>query len=203
MIEYFSQRPYLAVILVLFALLTLFVCFKAGQASSKRSKENEAIMKKLKEENEIRNEFAILTTGLARRAEPERLFRGVSLNLQKRIHDAPDMEAEFALFTQSQKEIYALSFVVEDGKENLSGFFRLNGSPLTNEALSAVNRLFDGEIRKIFKEEFDSFDPKNETASMIPEKIEKLDAAFASAVCEKDICTAAGAFIKENIDEFI
>ena len=65
MIQYFLERPYLIAIMVAVILLTLFVCVKAGQASAKRSKANEEIIKKLKEENALRNEFAVLTEKLA------------------------------------------------------------------------------------------------------------------------------------------
>ena len=51
---------------------------------------------KLKEENILRNEFSVLTPSLAETAEPIRLFKGIALNLQKRISDASDMESEFA-----------------------------------------------------------------------------------------------------------
>ena len=50
MIEYFSQRPYLILIMAAVIALTVFVCVKAGKASAARSRENEAIMNKLKEE---------------------------------------------------------------------------------------------------------------------------------------------------------
>ena len=46
MIQYFLERPYLIAILAAVILLTLFVCVKAGQASARRSKTNEAIIKK-------------------------------------------------------------------------------------------------------------------------------------------------------------
>lgn len=203
MIQYFLERPYLIVIMAAVIALTVFVCIKAGRASARRSRANEAIMKKLKEENELRNEFSILTESLAQKSEPDRLFKGVALNLQKKIHDAPDMVAEFAKLTQEQREIYALSFIIEDGGEKLSNFFRANGQPLTGEAVNAVDRLFAGRAGEIFKSEFERFDPDNETASVIPEEIEKADREFAEILGEKDICAAAGRFIAENIEKFI
>ncbi len=203
MIQYFLERPYLIAILAAVILLTLFVCFKAAQASAKRTKGNEALIKKMKEENELRNEFAILTETLAEKSDADRLFRGVALNLQKRIHHAKDMESEFAKLTQEQREIYALSFIIEDGGEKLSSFFKTNGQPLTDEALNAVKRLFDGRITEIFETEYNAFDPENETQSMIPDEIEKLDSEFASLISEKEICVAAGNFMKENTEKFM
>lgn len=203
MIQYFLERPYLILILLAVLALTVFVCIKAGQASAKRSQVNEALMKKLKEENELRNEFAILTASLAEKAQADRLFKGVALNLQKRISDAADMVAEFDKLTQEQREIYGLSFVIEDGGETLGDFFRTNGQPLTGAAHSAMNRIIGGKAFEIFDSEYKAFDPENEEASMIPENIAALDAEFISVLSADALCAKAGEFIKENIEKFI
>ena len=84
MLQYFLERPYLILIMLAMVVLTLFVCVKAGQASSKRSKANENLMKKLKEENELRGEFAILTPSLAKNAVPTRLFTTIYLQINER-----------------------------------------------------------------------------------------------------------------------
>lgn len=202
MIQYFLDRPYLILLMAALILLTAFVCVKAGQASAKRSKEVEKTMKKLREENELRNEFAVLTESLVKNADPQRLFRGVSLNLQKKISDADDMVAEFEKLTQQQREIYALSFVVEDGGEKISEFFRANGQPLTGASLDAVKRLFDGRAAEIFELQFNSFDPENEDASYIAEEIEALDKEFAQLLSAEEICRKSGMFISENIEKF-
>lgn len=203
MIQYFLDKPYLIFILIALILVTLFVCVKAGNASAKRSKANEKIMKKLKEENELRNEFAVLTPSLAEKSLPERLFKGVALNLQKRVSDATNMNSEFESLTQEQKEIYALSFVIEDGGEKLSEFFKINGQPLTCNALSAVKHILSPEAVKVFENEYDAFDPDNETSSLISSAIDADDEKFSALADQNVICTAAGNFIKENIEKFI
>lgn len=203
MIQYFLERPYLILIMLAVILLTLFVCVKAGQASAKRSKANEAIIKKLKEENELRREFAVLTEKAAANADEARLFKGIALNLQKRISDAADMEAEFDALNEAQRDIYALSFVVEDGEAALSSFFRANGQPLTGASLNAVRKLFSGEVCDIFEKEYNAFDSENEEVSMIPDEISVLDRKFADIASADEICRVAGKFIKENIDYFI
>ncbi len=203
MIQYFLERPYLIVIMLAVILLTLFVCVKAGQASAKRSKANEAIIKKLKEENELRREFAVLTEKTVADADEARLFKGVALNLQKKISDANDMEAEFESLNEAQRNIYALSFVVEDGEAALSSFFRANGQPLTGASLNAVKKLFDKNAYDIFEKEYNAFDSDNEEVSMIPEEITALDKGFSQLVTSDEICRVAGRYIKENIEEFI
>ena len=201
--SYMLEHPYWFAILGVLVVITVFVCYKAGAASSKRYKANEAIIKKLKEENLLRNEFAVLTQSLIDSADPARLFKGVALNLQKKISDATDMDDEFGKLTDEQKEIYALSFVVEDGGEKLSSFFKTNGQPLTGAALAGFARLFSGREAEIFAEEYNAFDSENETTSFIPAEIDKYDAEFAQLVSADSICAAAGNFIKKNSENFI
>lgn len=201
--QFLIERPYWFVIFGVLILITLFVCIKAGQASSRRYKANEAIMKKLKEENVLRNEFSVLTDTLIENSEAAKLFKGVALNLQKKISDAADMRAEFETLSQEKKEIYSLSFVAEDGAEKLSEFFRANGQPVTGNALSGFKKLFDGRAAQIFEKEYNAFDEDNEEASVIPEEIEKLDSEFSQLVSADGICEKAGNFIKENKSMFI
>ena len=116
MLQYFIDHPVWIAVFVAVILLTVFVCFKAAQASSRRYAANEKTMKKIKEENTLRNEFSILTENLISAAEPDRLFKGVALNLQKKISDADDMTAEFNALSDGQQYIYALSFYIKDGE---------------------------------------------------------------------------------------
>lgn len=203
MIQYFLERPYLIAIMIAVILLTLFVCVKAGQASAKRSKANEVLIKKFKEENELRNEFAVITEKTVASADESRLFKGVALNLQKKISDASDMVAEFNEFNEAQRDIYALSFVVEDGENALSDFFRANGQPLTGASLNAMKKLFDEKICGVFEKEYNAFDSDNEEVSMIPDEISELDEDFAQLVSADEICRIAGGYVKENLEKFI
>lgn len=203
MIQYFLERPYLIAIMAAVILLTLFVCIKAGQASARRSKMNEALIRKFKEENELRNEFTVLTEKTVEAADSGRLFKGVALNLQKRISDAADMVSEFDSLNEAQRDIYALSFVLEDGEKAISEFFRANGQPLTGAALKAVKKLFDAEISDVFEKEYNAFDSDNEEVSVIPEEVESLDKKFRSLLTADELCVCAGEYIKKNYAMFI
>ncbi len=203
MIQYFIDHPVWIAVFAAVILLTLFVCFKAAQASSKRYAANEKIIKKIKEENELRNEFAILSESLVSSAEPERLFKGVALNLQKKISDASDMVKQFDAFNEEQRNIYALSFVVEDGESALSHFFKANGQPLTGASLNAFKKLFDEKVCTVFEKEYDAFDSDNEETSCFPEETAALDNEFSQLISADEICRVAGTYIKENIGKFI
>ncbi len=203
MIQYFLERPYLIILMAALVALTVFVCIKAGQASSRHSKEVEKLMKKLKEENQLRNEYSSLTDSLIDSSNPARLSRGVALNLQKKVSDASDMNAEFEKLGKEQKYVYALSFIAEDGGEKLSEFFRANGQPLTGIALDAVRNLFDGRIAEIFEKEYNMFDSDNEEVSFVASEIDSLDAEFSKLVSAEEISAASGRFIAENKELFM
>ncbi len=203
MVAYFLERPYLIIIFIALIILTLFVCLKAGQASSRRHAEMEKNMKRLKEEKELRNEFAVLNSSLAETADPERLFKGTALNLQKRVADKTDMLAEFETLSEEQKGIYSLALVVEDGAERLSAFFEANGQPVTSEARKLLIKIADKDICDIFEKEYLAFDKDDETTSFIPEEIKALDKEFAELNPYTRICADAGKFICENIEKFI
>ncbi len=202
-LKYLTEHPVWIIALVALALLTVFVCFKAIQSSSRRYAANEKTIKKIKEENTLSNEFAILTESLVASAQADRLFKGVALNLQKRVAQKSDIMAEFNTLSQEQKEIYALWSVIDDGEKRLSAFFEACGKPLTDYALDAVTRLLEDEAVEIFKKEFDAFDGDNETVSFIPEEIKKLDGRFRELVTAETVCTKAGEFIKSAPDKFI
>lgn len=203
MIQYFLDHPIWIAVFAAVTLLTVFVCFKAAQSSRKRYAANEKTMKKIKEENELCNEFAILTETLISSAESDRLFKGVALNLQKRVAAKSDINAEFASLTDEQQEIYALYSVIDDGAIGLSGFFEVCGKPLTDVALRAIERLLDGEAVETFRKEFDAYDDDNETVSFIPEEIKKLDESFKELAPVELICKKAGEFIKSVPEKFI
>lgn len=201
--EYFKDKPYLLILLVVLAALAVFAVIKAAAASSKRYGKNREIMEKLKADAELRREFEPLTPEKARSAEPEKLVGGVALGLCARIEKAADMTAEFESFTEEQKELYALHFVLEDGAEKLSGFFKMNGSPLTDYAKKAVERLYDGEAVTAFCREFSAYDERDEVTSLIPAEVEKNDEIFKRFTESSDLYSPAAEFILDNIGAFM
>lgn len=203
MITYFLERPYLILIFIVLIVFTLWVCLKAGQASAKHRAQTEKTMKKLKEETELKNEFANLTESLAHSADPARLFKGVALNLYKKVADSHDMNAAFEKLTDEQKEVYSLYFVIDDGAECLSDFFEANGQPVTGCAKNLLGKITDGKVSDIFKKMYLAFDREDETTSFIPEEIKALNKEFSELDPYDEICISAGKFISENIEKFI
>lgn len=202
-IAFFSEHIGLALLLVALAVLALFVLIKAGRAFSKRSAENNRIIAKLEADTKLRKEFENLTPELARSAQPEKLFKGVALNLCRRIEKSENILEEFNSLNDCQKEVYSLYFVFEDGSAALSEFFKINGKPLTEYALSIVKKIYPAEFSEIFESEYDAYDSDNETASLITDKIANEDAKFKKLTENTDIFAPAAEYIISNINSFI
>ncbi len=201
-IEYYRQHIYFLFILLVLLVLAVWMVSKALKSSSERRKANEAVMKKLEFDTALRKEFENLTPEKAQAAQPERLFKGVALGLCREIEKSADMLAVFNSFSESQKKIYALYFVFEDGGEKLSAFFKLNGKPLTEYAKLAVDKIYGGEIAGVFGKEYLAYDEDDETTSLIPADIEKYDESFSLLTAQKDVFRPAAEFIIENLNDF-
>jgi len=201
-LEYFRENPLVGAGIAVLFIAVVILWIKVLKDRGVHNAENEAILNRLKEENKLRNDFKLLTNELANSADEVSLFRGVSLNLQKRISDSVDMENEFALLSDEQRMIYALSFVVEDGGEKLSGFFTENGKPLTVEAKKAVEAMLTVDAAEIFDKEYLAYDPDDETTSLIADEIAGLDKSFAEIVSAENIMQCGGSFIRRNIEKF-
>lgn len=201
-VEYYKEHIYFLFILIALVFLTVWVVSKALKSSSARRKANEAVMKKLEEDTALRKEFENLTPEKARCAPPEKLFKGAALGLCRDIEKSADMLSTFNTFNENQKKIYALYFVLEDGLEKLSSFFKINGKPLTVYAKTAVDEIYGGRIAEIFGREYLAYDEDDETTSLIPSEIDGNDAEFASLTNGADMFAPAAEFIIENINDF-
>ena len=202
MIEYFKTHPYWILILAALTAAAVLMWIKAIRASRAHYQQNEKLMKKLKEENRLRNDFAVLTPALAQEADPAALFKGVSLNLQKRVADQADMHAAFAALNPAQQGVYALYFVLEDGGDALSGFFKANTVPLTTAAGAMLETLALEDLSALYRQEALAYDPDDETTSLIPAEIEKTDAAFAAADGCSRIAAECGRYIAAHVEAF-
>lgn len=203
MLEYYSQHPILAVIVIAAALFAVWALLKASQYSKKRSSEANELIEKLKEQNKLQNEFAILSNSVITEADSENLFRGIGLNLQKKVSDSKDMEREFGLLNDEQKAIYSLYTFYEDSEEGMSNFFKLNSQPVTGIALEYVKMIFNDNFASLFVTEYNAYDPDNEDASCILSEIEETDKKAAPFIADGTVGKLCGDFIKANKEKFI
>ena len=203
MIEYYMSHPLYAVLVIALALAALFVLIKAIKAGNERAKRNRELMDKLHNENLLRNDFSILTPDLIKSSDPEMLFKGIGLNLQKRVSDKTDMISEFNTLTEGEKYIYCIYTFIEDAEEKMSNFFKMNTKPLTDTALEAINKVASEEFRDLFTFEFNAYDSDNEDVSCIPSEIEVADKKAAPFISDGTVCRLFGEYIKNNISDFI
>lgn len=202
-VEYYAERPYLAVILIMLALLAVFAVVKAVRAVQKRSREANETVAKLERDTALRKGFEALTAEKAENAGSGELFRGVALNLCRKIEKSADITKEFDSFSEPQKNIYALYYVLEDGGKKLSDFFKQYGKPLTVYAKTAVDALCPQAVSAVFDKMYLACDEDDETTSYIPSEIEKLNGEYSAALNENEIFGSAAKYIRENIEAFI
>jgi len=193
----------LSIAFVVISIITVFVCIKAAKASKKTRAARDIIVERLKYENKVRNDFKHLTPELVASAEAKVLVDGIALNIQADLEKESDMNAAFDRLTQPRKYIYALYYVLSDGAQKLSEFFKMNGKPLTDYAGEAVELIFGCKAKELYKDEFAAYDEDNEEVSLIIPQIEEKDAAYALLMEQIEPYALAAAYIKQNPEQFI
>ena len=124
MADALRQYWYLGIALIAAVILTLWVIKKAAQASSRAHAEREAQMKKLEYESGVLKEFSELSEEKLRNADSKRAFDGVAMNIQRYLEKQSNMNAAFSALSDSQRQIYALYYLIDDSQKGLSEFFK-------------------------------------------------------------------------------
>ena len=204
MIENIREFWYLYILLFVLIIITAFVWKKAASAASMHSKEVNAQIAKAKHNKELREAYGNLTAEIIANAPADALFEGVALCLEAKCQKAEDSMIFYSKLNEAQRAVYAFYYLVSDAKEqNLSAFFKASKRPLTSDAANASKEILSDEVYGIIKDMFDRYDEDNETASVIPEAITKLNADFAEITANLDFYALGGAFIKKNSESFI
>ena len=203
MLENLSAYWYLWLLLAVLIIITAVVCKKSYAASKRHSSE---VRKKLAEKQrteKLVSLYASPSTQTIEDADPAELFEGLALSLEERCQKADDINKEFDSFTDGQKKIYSFYYLATDCKnESPSFFFRNSKKPLTEFAAEAANDILDKDAAGIIKALYDCFDEDNESCSVIPEQITRLDSSFTEALNGEDLFTLGGNHIKSAAKEF-
>ncbi|MDR2753346.1 MAG: hypothetical protein LBB50_03450 [Oscillospiraceae bacterium] len=199
--------PTAYVILLAAVAICVFAWAKALQAGRRRQAKKQALIAVLEHEKKLREEFcdAALTQQKLIDTPPERLVEGLSTNIQLWMERQKDLRAAFDALPTPKRLIYALGYVVQDGREGLGMFFRKNGQPLTGAALEAVKLLTSDVFCALFQKEYDAFDEENETVSLAQEQIDCQDRKFSALKEEQGeaLYATAKTYILENSVVFL
>jgi len=198
------EFPTLYIVTAAAALLCLFLWVMAMRSSRKRNRARDALIASLEHEKALRAQFREVTQQQLIDTPPERLIEGLCSNIQMALERQPDMEAAYGALAQPRRLVYALGYVLQDGREALSEFFRRNGQPLTRAALEAAWCLVGGEYAEIFRREYDAYDQSNEQVSLVKGDIARDDARFAALALEQGggLYAQAREFILANSSHF-
>ena len=198
------EFPTLYIVTAAAALLCLFLWVMAMRSSRKRNRARDALIASLEHEKALRAQFKTVTQQQLIDTPPERLVEGLCAGIQAALEKEPDMQAAYEALSQPRRLVYALGYVLQDGREALSEFFKKNGQPLTRAALEAAWCLVGGEYAEIFRREYDAYDEENEQVSLVREEIKRDDARFAALALEQGEALLAPAkeFILANSTHF-
>jgi len=172
---------------------------KASRASARRNANRDAVIAQLKEYHALRREFAEPTTEQMATAEPTRLIAGLCANVQHRLEESDDPDALFATLPEAAQFAYALGYLLEDGSEQLSHFFRRNGAPLTDVAQRAVQTFLSPEFAEVFTA---LFNIHNGTAPDHVNDIPALDDRARTIMQQSSCWQTTQAYFLKNITAF-
>lgn len=178
MLQAFVQYKKLTAVLVAAVVLMIFGWIMAARSARRRSSERDAVLAKLRQENELRSRFAGLTAEKALQADGQALVHALALQIQSELEKEPNIDAAYINLPAEKQYIYALNFLLCEDAETISRFFRLNGAPLTDAALAGARAMFDAEHLSLMEKAYKMFDSNDETVSALPQDIQALDAAF-------------------------
>lgn len=204
MLENMQQFWYLYVLLFVLIVITVFVCKKAFGAASRHSKEVNALMEKAKRSKELRDAYKELTAEIIENAPAASLFEGIALNMESACQKAEYTDSFYDTLTDGQKKVYAFYYLVSDAKEvKLSAFFKSSYRPLTSDAVAAAKEFLSSEIYGVINEMFACYDENNESASVIPQTVDRLNEEFSVLTKDIDLFALGGEYIKNNASEFL
>ena len=204
MLENIRDFWYLYVLLFIFIIITIFVCIKAFGAASRHSKEVNALIAKAKRNKELRDAYKVLTAEIIANAPASTLFEGVALNMEAACQKTEDTNGFYEALSDGQKKVYAFYYLASEAKEyGLSAFFKESSRPLTSDGVTAAKEFLSSDIYAVINEMFACYDEENETASVIPETVNRLNEEFKNRTKDIDLFTLAGEYIKNNTSEFL
>lgn len=202
-INYLKEYWILVTLLVVAFIAMLFMFRKASISAAKSKKAKEELIKKLDRMKFLKENYSELTEEKIKNDTSADLFDGVVSNIQFKLENEKDMNEAFEKMNEESKMIYGFSYFLEEAENKPSEFFRQYTKPITPCVAEACKIFADKDLYELIKEEYDSFDEENETASVIEEKINKLDEEIKGKLDITQTKEKATSFIKENAEKFI
>lgn len=191
------------VIFAVLCVVTVFVLIKASSAGKQHKLESEREMNELKRLRELKNKFTSFDKATAESTDARSLLDGACVVMQVKIEKSENAENEFSKFSQPQKYVYTLNYILEDSEaQSLSFFFKNNGEPLISLAANALLAIGETELSDICRDEFAMLDENNEEVSLDANKLENLDSQFSTKSDFDKILSEIKAYIIDNIADF-
>jgi len=198
----FGVQWYLWVLLLIVSVLAIFVWIKAISASKIRREKLKKEAEIWKKDYELRQEFKTLSLEKLNSTPVNKILSGVCMNIQIELENAQDMNEAFLSLPNEKKYIYCLEYFDEDVKEELSHFFKNNGSPLTDYIIESLNAVKYTEILPLIEAIYPMYDDNSEV-SIDYRTIEKTNEKFKETYNANTLYDLVARYIKENKEIFV
>lgn len=198
----FGVQWYLWVLLLIVSVLAIFVWIKAISASKIRREKLKKEAEIWKKDYELRQEFKTLSLEKLNSTPVNKILSGVCMNIQIELENAQDMNEAFLSLPNEKQYIYCLEYFDEDVKEELSHFFKNNGSPLTDYIIESLNAVKYTEILPLIEAIYPMYDDNSEV-SIDYRTIEKTNEKFKETYNANTLYDLVARYIKENKEIFV
>ncbi len=174
------------IIAALLVPIVFIVSRKALMAQKKRSDIVNRQMSEMKHENFLRDKYRVLDSETVRNAEMPELLEGAATNIQLRLDKIGDLKGAFAELPINEQYIYTLNYLVLDGGEKLSEFFKKNGEPLISLAPQALEAI-GSPLAPTVKAMFAMFDKNDEETSYDEERMSEIDEQYKKQLNQEEL----------------
>ena len=178
--------------------LLVWASIRAAAAVRRRNEKMERERKTLERMKRLAQTYGDATPQQLKDADPAEAVEGVAAALQRRIEREPDLIAAFSAAPRWQQQCYALQYLLEDGAEKPSAFYRKNGNPITGIATELVCAAMP-QTAKDLRALYAMLDDDNDRVSVDRERIAQADASLSGCWAPDDVAAKCLArIIEEN-----
>lgn len=203
LLQNFAENKRLWLMVLGFAVLTVFMIFKANKAVKRTNAQKEELKKRLDRMKMLRENYSELSIEKIRNDDSDLLAAGIASNIQFDVEKADDMNEAFERFNDDQKTIYALSWFYDEAKTSVRTFFREYSRPLTPYVIRAVELFAAKDVQEDMKRMFDIYDDENEGVSFFEEEVAELDKKLLQNLDFDGMIKNANEYIRNNAENFV
>lgn len=194
---------YLWLIFIALCAVTAVVLKKASGALQQHNEDTKKMYAEIERLKTLKDKYKNADAALIDEADADELLAGMQAVLQAKIERAENADAAFCAWNTPQKTVYTLPFFLEDVKDGLSAFFKVNGEPLTGALVPALNAVGETELAALAASAYAMYDENNEEVSLDTEELARLDGEFQEKFQRTSVLQNSKVYIQSHLQEIL